>query len=74
MNKHLDYFGRELKEGQKVLHVSRQSSSLILITKLVTKVTENGVWIQRIGNNWYGKPYRNAQVAYTDRLVIAPDD
>jgi len=64
-----DYFGRELKVGQRVLHVARRSSYMEFDLRVVDRIQDGRVFI--------GRPYSLSALARAsvhERLVIHPED
>ena len=68
-----DYFGRPFKVGQRLLHLSRRGSQLVLEERIVTKLADDGApFIQSSRTDW--RKTRPTLSRRPDRLIIYPED
>ena len=64
----VDYFGTPIRKGQRVLHVTRHGSHLLMDTKRVVRCSKGEVWVLSM------QGCRPAKIEIHTRLVVHPDD
>lgn len=69
-----DFFEREFRVGQRVLHINRRGSTVYFDVKRVTRVEDDCLWIKASKGKWLNSEPREARVVYPERLVIHPED